>query len=538
MARLLSGRVKKVPATQADPDRYDFLELSQTEPDLGVPATNGQVLASTTTGTRSWVDLLPGATGPQGATGPIGATGPLSAAVNIIGSVPDVNVIPPNNPQTTLNAAFPSAVTADAVVDQATDEIWVKDGSGVWQNIGNIIGPQGATGATGPQGATGLTGATGIGATGFTGSTGVTGATGFTGATGATGPQGATGVTGATGSGATGATGLTGNDGATGLTGATGAGATGVTGATGIGATGATGPAGLTGATGAGFQGASGATGPQGATGLTGATGAGTPGTVGATGQRGATGFQGATGAGATGASGATGPQGDPGATGLTGATGPSGSTGPAGSTLTIVDTDTGADFYPAFSSTFIGTVSSLFVDNPNFKFNPGTGILTVPIVNVGNITNSAGNGVGNIGNATSSFNTVFAKATSAQYADLAEIYETDNAYEPGTVVVFGGTKEITTSNTRADARVAGAISTMPAYLMNTQAQGAPVALRGRVPVKVIGPVSKGDSLITSAESGYAESVGHDISYGQAVFAKALETNLDEGTKVITAVIL
>ena len=120
----------------------------------------------------------------------------------------------------------------------------------------------------------------------------------------------------------------------------------------------------------------------------------------------------------------------------------------------------------------------------------------------------------------------------------MAEHYESDAEYAPGTVVVFGGAKEITTTTMRADARVAGVVSTNPAYLMNADAAGLAIALRGRVPVQVVGPVHKGDSLITSAESGYAESVGHDLSYGQAVFAKALETNLEPGKKTITAVIL
>jgi hypothetical protein len=158
--------------------------------------------------------------------------------------------------------------------------------------------------------------------------------------------------------------------------------------------------------------------------------------------------------------------------------------------------------------------------------------------ITVGNIINANANGVGNIGSATTYFNTVFAKATSAQYADLAEHYESDANYAPGTVVVFGGYKEITVTEMRADARVAGAVSTQPAYLMNTQCAGLPIALRGRVPVQVVGPVTKGDSLVTSTKPGYAESVGQDTSYGQAVFAKALETNLDPGKKIITAVIL
>ena len=162
-----------------------------------------------------------------------------------------------------------------------------------------------------------------------------------------------------------------------------------------------------------------------------------------------------------------------------------------------------------------------------------GTGTITV-----GNIVNSNGNGVGNIGSSTKYFNTVFAKATSAQYADLAENYVADTEYTPGTVVIFGGDKEITISTDVADERVAGAISTNPAHLMNAAMPGSPVALRGRVPVNVVGPVTKGDSLVTSSTAGHAQSVGRSRLYGQAVFAKALETNLEDGKKVIIAVII
>jgi hypothetical protein len=162
--------------------------------------------------------------------------------------------------------------------------------------------------------------------------------------------------------------------------------------------------------------------------------------------------------------------------------------------------------------------------------------------VNVNNgetaIVNGGANGVGNIGSATTSFNTVFALATSAQYADLAENYTADAEYDPGTVVIFGGDNEITISTDIADERVAGAISTNPAHLMNAALPGIPVALRGRVPVNVIGPVTKGDSLVTSSIAGHAQSVGRSRLYGQAVFAKALETNLEDGKKVIIAVII
>jgi len=115
--------------------------------------------------------------------------------------------------------------------------------------------------------------------------------------------------------------------------------------------------------------------------------------------------------------------------------------------------------------------------------------------------------------------------ATQARYADLAERYESDKEYKPGTVVVFGGDKEITQSSKYMDKRVAGVISTNPAHLMNAEAGNdkthPPVALQGRVPCRVIGKVQKGDLLVTSSISGVA-IVAEDPKVGTVV-GKALE---------------
>lgn len=143
-----------------------------------------------------------------------------------------------------------------------------------------------------------------------------------------------------------------------------------------------------------------------------------------------------------------------------------------------------------------------------------------------------------NLGSSTNWWNTFYGVSTQAQYADLAEKYTADAEYQPGTVVVFGGEQEITVTETFADVRVAGVISTNPAYLMNAANEGLPVALRGRVPVQVLGAVSKGDLLVTSAQQGCAQSVGQNNNYGQAVFAKSLVTDGSNGVKIIEAVII
>jgi hypothetical protein len=56
MSKILSGKVKKIPSSAVSADRYNFLQLSEAEPDLGVPAAAGYILTSDTSGNRSWVN--------------------------------------------------------------------------------------------------------------------------------------------------------------------------------------------------------------------------------------------------------------------------------------------------------------------------------------------------------------------------------------------------------------------------------------------------------------------------------------------------
>jgi hypothetical protein len=151
-------------------------------------------------------------------------------------------------------------------------------------------------------------------------------------------------------------------------------------------------------------------------------------------------------------------------------------------------------------------------------------------------ITNGAANGSGNIGASGATFNTIFAKATSAQYADLAEMYTADAEYAPGTVVSFGGDQEITVSAQESDTRVAGVVSTNPSYIMNSALEGehvAAVALTGRVPTRVVGAVAKGD-LMVSAGNGAAKADNN--ARNGAVIGKALE-NFDGAAGTIEVVV-
>ena len=147
------------------------------------------------------------------------------------------------------------------------------------------------------------------------------------------------------------------------------------------------------------------------------------------------------------------------------------------------------------------------------------------------------GNANANIGSTSLRFNTVFAKATSAQYADLAEIYIADDNYPPGTVVVFGGQKEITVTNTAHDTRVAGVISTNPAYLMNSEVQGLPVALTGRVPCLVQGPINKGELLVTGLKAGTAQKINPARFQPGCVVGKSIENIPDDELKLIEIVV-
>ena len=110
-----------------------------------------------------------------------------------------------------------------------------------------------------------------------------------------------------------------------------------------------------------------------------------------------------------------------------------------------------------------------------------------------------------------------------ATYADLAEYYEGDQEYEPGTVLIFGGDKEVTAAGVLNDTRLAGVVTTNPAYVMNTEQTGIKVciALAGRVPCKVVGRVKKGDMLTTSNTPGYA--VKSLVPTVGAIIGKALE---------------
>jgi hypothetical protein len=155
---------------------------------------------------------------------------------------------------------------------------------------------------------------------------------------------------------------------------------------------------------------------------------------------------------------------------------------------------------------TSVGTLTSLSV----------SGALTTS-----NITTGANSTAGSI---TGNWTLTAGSRFNATYADLAERYVADAQYEPGTVLVFGGEYEVSISGEDSSHRVAGVVSTEPAYLMNSECQGEYVvdlALIGRVPVKVMGPIRKGDLIVTSENAGYGKA--NNEARARTIIGKALE---------------
>jgi len=160
---------------------------------------------------------------------------------------------------------------------------------------------------------------------------------------------------------------------------------------------------------------------------------------------------------------------------------------------ITVSTSGTNVDHYVTFTSGTSGDYAPK--TDADFKYNPSTNVLS-------------------------------ATATAARYADLAERYAADAVYSEGTVLMVGGQNEVTLSNVRASISVAGIVSINPAYLMNSNAGNdlthPAIALKGRVPCKIIGHVTKGTPLVSSSYPGYAESY-KDGDNPYAIIGIALE---------------
>jgi len=179
--------------------------------------------------------------------------------------------------------------------------------------------------------------------------------------------------------------------------------------------------------------------------------------------------------------------------------------------------------FNTMYATNFNGTAStSLTLD---MSGNPRSGS-TSATSNTVAVRDASGNLSANLFQGT---------ATSARYADLAEKYTADKDYEPGTVLVFGGEAEVTECNKFCDTRLAGIVSTDPAHLMNSDIEGVAIALKGRVPCKVDGPVKKGDILVTGPIPGTATALAKDsaIPSPWCFVGKSLEDSDDTGVRLV-----
>ena len=188
--------------------------------------------------------------------------------------------------------------------------------------------------------------------------------------------------------------------------------------------------------------------------------------------------------------------------------------------------------------STTSGTVTSVTGGNGLSGSVSSSGSLAVDLTDtaVFTSTNTASRAVLRDGSGNFAAGTITATATQAQYADLAEKYASDQDYTPGTVVVLGGEAEVTECTSQGSRAVVGVISTDPAYMMNSEAEGQYVALTGRVPCKVVGPVAKGDLLVTSSELGHAE-VNNDAASG-SILGKAIGENPEGNGPAIIEVLV
>ena len=211
--------------------------------------------------------------------------------------------------------------------------------------------------------------------------------------------------------------------------------------------------------------------------------------------------------------------------------------------TNTSASSVTNADTLNAFAGSYYLDYTN-FTNTPTIptnvsSFTNDSGYITSADIPTNHMVNDASNTVAgsispsvdathDLGTATEQWNTIYGHTVEATYADLAERYAADAPYEPGTVLVFGGEAEVTTTTMLASTKVVGIVSTDPALKMNSAAGNSDthpyIALKGRVPCKVIGEINRGDLLVTSDKAGYAKrSLG--VPMIGTVIGKAIGNN-------------
>lgn len=211
--------------------------------------------------------------------------------------------------------------------------------------------------------------------------------------------------------------------------------------------------------------------------------------------------------------------------------------------TVITIDGATGTALVNSDPTANLGIATKQYVDaqsasTGNALLRDGTNTIT------GNILPDANN-TRNFGASSTRFNTIYATtfngtSTTAQYADLAERFEADAVLEPGTVVELGGVAEITRAVEELSDNVFGVVSSRAAYLMNAGAGDdvthPAIAMNGRVPVKVVGPVNKGDRLV-SAGNGFARAATSGEVTAFNVIGRALNSKETNGEGIVEAIV-
>jgi hypothetical protein len=202
----------------------------------------------------------------------------------------------------------------------------------------------------------------------------------------------------------------------------------------------------------------------------------------------------------------------------------------------------------PAIINGALTASSTLAVTGTSTFSSAITASSTLNVTGVTTISNSllpGANATINIGSVSSRFANIHATnfigtAITAQYADLAERFEADAVYTPGTVVELGGLKEVTAAVEELSEAVFGVISTAAGFLMNggagTNETHPPIAVNGRVPVRVIGKCRKGDRLV-SAGNGLARSADRSELTAFNVLGRALENKTTDGEGLVEAIV-
>jgi hypothetical protein len=321
-SRLFSGKIKKLSGGQLSVDRYAYLDVSQAEPDLGLPPVDNSVLIGDLDGSRTWTDITTYAEQFKGYTGSKGQGFIIAKTYSSVAAL-----LADTSPSGIAPGEF-AIIDTDDVEDPENSKLYLWTGTS-YNFVTDLSGEQGIKGETGFTGSRGNIGFTGSqGFVGFTGSQGDIGYTGSQGDIGYTGSQGDIGYTGSQGD-----IGYTGSQGDIGYTGSQGD--IGYTGSQGdIGYTGSQGDIGYTGS-----QGNIGYTGSQGDIGYTGSQGdtgyVGSQGDIGYTGSQGDIGYTGSQGdIGYTGSGGTDGTNGTDGVPGFTGSQGYTGSKGAVVATI------------------------------------------------------------------------------------------------------------------------------------------------------------------------------------------------------------